>query len=211
MATYSSIPVKTAKPASPGTKSGSIGPIAIILLVASLGVGGYAWNDLHTKVNTLEQDLTKLKAQVASASAAAQRGGGVGFAGGGGGGPGGGGGRRGGGMANIIQNLGLDDATAAQLTDLGAQRTAAMQAAQLDAQNQGINRRQDPEAYQAIVDAATNAIDAKIGAISPDALAALQQQGGGGRRGGGGGGGFGGVGGGGFGGGGGAGGGGAGG
>jgi uncharacterized membrane protein YgcG len=197
MSTYSSIPVKAAKPASPGTNSGSFGIITLILLVASLAVGGYAWNDLHTKVNTMQLDLSKLKAQVATASAAAQRGLGGGLGGGGFGGGGGGfggGGRRGGNITAIIQNLGLDDATAAQLTDLGTQRTAAVQAAQLDAQNQGINRRQDPDAYQAILDAATSAIDAKIGAISPDALAAMQQQGG--RRGGGGG--FGGGGGGGF-------------
>jgi len=190
MATYTSASVKAARSDSPNPKSSSLSTIIIIVLMASLGAGGYAWNDLHTKVNTLEQDFSKLKAQVATASAAAQRGG-AGVLGGRGLG-GLGGGRRGGGIAAILQNFGLDDATATQLTDLAAQRTAAVQAAQLEAQNQGINRRQDPDGYQAIMDAATSAIDAKIGAISQDVLAALQQQGAGRRGGGGFGGGFGG-------------------
>ncbi len=199
MATYTSQPVKVSRNESPDMNPNSKNTLFIILLLATLGVGGYAWQNLNTRVVVLEtQAATRVTAtggrrggNPATTAVGGVNAAGAGFQAGGPGGPGGG--RRGGGnnTANIIANLGLDDATATQLTELATQRQAAMAQAQLDAQNQGINRRGDPQGYQAILDAATATIDAQIGQVSPDALAALQAAAnrGGGRRGGGGGGG----------------------
>jgi len=203
MATYTSQPVKTQKTDSPSMNSNSKNTLFIILLVATLAAGGYGWVGLDRRIVVLETELaprpTNATGRRGNNPAAVgpgvnpATGPGLGAAG-----PGGNfGGRRGGNnAAAIIANAGLDDATTAKLTDLATQRQAALQAAQADAANQGVNRRGDPQGYQAILDAATADIDGQIGAISPDVLTALQaanQGGRGGRRGGGGGGGGGGA------------------
>ena len=191
MATYTSPPVKATRPDTPNMNPNSKNTIFIILFAAAFCVGGYAWKDMHDQVNGLQKDVAALKAR---ATTNGRRGGAaaigtdptlgavVGL--------GGRGGRRGGNPANTIANLGLDDATTTQLTDLATQRQTLLQAAQLEAQNQGITRQSDPQGYQDMLDAATATVDGQIAAISPDALTALQaqgQRGRGGRRGGGGG------------------------